>query len=290
MAFYLVSKKEKMAYYFVIAYFPLLTFVIHFILTAMKLTTSYNPIQWEFVILFEVVVLAIAMSHKYFLVIRENLNFQKVIIQQKEDGLIAILSAQEEERERIARDLHDGVVQQIGSVLLRARIILTKLNLINKKEAVDLLKSLENSNEDLRIISHQMMPRTLKELGIVSAIDDLLNKSLGFSKIDFVFEHFNIEARIDKKYEILLFRVLQELINNIIKHSKANNVNIQLFKTKEALVLLVEDNGIGIDTSKSKNGIGLQNIFSRIGTVKGSVHFESNAKKGTLVTVKIPYV
>lgn len=290
VAFYLVSKKEKMAYYFVIAYFPLLTFVIHFILTAMKLTTSYNPVQWEFVILFEIVVLAIAMSHKYFLVIRENLSFQKLIISQKEEGLVAILSAQEEERERIAKDLHDGVVQQIGSVLLRARNILTRLKLIDKKESQDLLQSLEDSNEDLRVISHQMMPRTLKQFGILSAIDDLLNKSLTYAKIQFAFEYFNINTRIKEGYELILFRVLQELINNILKHSKATEVNIQLFKTKEALVLLVEDNGVGFDASIKHDGIGLRNILSRVETVKGEVHFESELKKGTLVTIKIPYL
>lgn len=289
IAFYLIRKKEKMAYYFVIAYFPLLTFVIHFILTALKLTSSYNPVQWEFVIFFEVVVLAVAMAHKYFLVMRQNMNFQTLIIKQKEEGLVAILSAQEEERERIAKDLHDGVVQQIGSVLLRARNIFTSLNLLEKNETQELLSSLENSNEELRNISHQMMPRTLKELGIVSAMDDLLNKSLTYADINFVFEYFNINERISKTYELILFRVLQELINNIIKHSKAKNVNVQLFKTKDSLVLLVEDDGVGFESTKETEGIGLKNIVSRIDTVEGTIHFESNVKKGTLVTVKIPY-
>jgi signal transduction histidine kinase len=290
MALYLVVKKEKMAYYFVVAYFPLLTFVIHFILTALKLTNSYNPIQWEFVIFFEIVVLAIAMAHKYFIVISDNSNYQKVIIQQKEEGMIAVLSAHEEERDRIAKDLHDGVVQQIGSVLLRARNVFSESNLMHKKESQELLQSLENSNEDLRTISHQMMPRTLKEFGLVSAIDDLLNKSLSFSNVNFVFEHFNIQSRIEKKHEIVLFRILQELVNNIIKHSEATKVNVQLFKAKDAIILLVEDNGKGFDVSKTTDGIGVRNIFSRIESVKGVVNFESNRNKGTLVTVKIPNI
>jgi len=288
IAFSLVRKKEKMAYYFVIAYFPLLLFIVHYILTAIKLTTSYNPMQWEYVIFFEISVLAIAMAHKYFLLIVENSKFQNVLLKEKEEGLKAILEAQEKERGRIAKDLHDGVVQQIGSVLLRTRSLMSNLKLIDTKESYELLSSLEKSNTELRTISHQMMPRSLKELGIIAAINDLLDGSLPYVNIKYQFENFNIKSRISEAIEIILYRVLQELIQNVIKHSKATNVSVQLYLSGKFVVLVLEDNGIGIDTTEKTTGIGLMNISSRLTTVNGVINFEAIEEKGTFVTVKIP--
>ena len=235
----------------------------------------------------------------YFGLIIENIFFslglghkQKLIFEekskQKELGLEAVLEAQETERSRIARELHDGVVQQIGSVILKSRNMLSKLNLLDTKESQELLKSLENSNKDLRNISHQMMPRALKELGIIAALNDLLEGSLSLSNIEFNLEHFNIEERLPQKIEITIYRIIQELINNIIKHSQATEVNVQLFTTSNAVVLIVEDNGVGFSSNKNKNGVGLLNISSRLNMVKGAVNFEPSPKSGTLVTIKIP--
>ncbi|MGB0892118.1 MAG: ATP-binding protein, partial [Flavobacteriaceae bacterium] len=236
----------------------------------------------------------------YFGLIVENIFFslglghkQKLMYEeknkQKEINLQLIIEGQETERARIARELHDGVVQEIGSVILKSRNILSKMNLLQAKESQELLESLENSNQDLRNISHQMMPRALKELGITSALNDLLEGSLKFVNIKFTFDHFNIKERLPAKIEITLYRITQELLNNIIKHSKANEVSVQLFKSSNTVILIVEDNGIGFSIKKEFNkGIGLLNISSRLDVVKGSVNFEPSPKSGTLVTVKIP--
>lgn len=235
----------------------------------------------------------------YFGLIVENIFFslglghkQKLIFEeknkQKELGLKAILEAQEAERGRIARELHDGVVQQIGSVILKSRNILAKLDLLNSKESQELLKSLENSNQDLRNISHQMMPRALKELGIIPALNDLLEGSLALSNIKYSIEHFNIDERLPTKIEVTIYRITQELINNIIKHSKADEVSVQLFNAKNAVILIVEDNGVGFSSKERSKGIGLLNISSRLDMVKGDVNFEPSPKSGTLVTINIP--
>ncbi len=287
-AYKLARKKSLMGYYFLIAYAPLMLFMGHFILTAMKLTNSYNPLEWEFVIFIEIIVLTIAMAHRYFLMMKQNSDYQKMIIKEQERGIQAMIEAQENERSRIARELHDGVVQQIGSVILKSRNILSKMNLLQTKESQELLESLENSNQDLRTISHQMMPRALKELGIIAALNDLLENSLKYTKIEYSFEHFNITKRLAKKIEITIYRVVQELINNIIKHSKSSKVNVQLFKSNNSIILIVEDNGVGFISDKSKKGIGLLNITSRLDMVNGNVNFEPSPKSGTLVTIKIP--
>ncbi len=166
--------------------------------------------------------------------------------------------------------------------------MLSKMKLLQTKESKDLLESLEISNQDLRTISHQMMPRALKELGIVSAMNDLLKESLTYIDITYSFEHFNMQERASNKIEITIYRITQELINNIIKHSKATDVSIQLFNSNNTIVLIVEDNGIGIANENNKKGIGLLNISSRLDMVNGTVDFEPSPKSGTLVTIKIP--
>ncbi len=213
---------------------------------------------------------------------------QEAILAEKEKGFKAIIDAQEEERSNIARELHDGVVQQIGSVILKSRSLFSKNNLIDNKESQQLLTRLENSNQEIRNISHQMMPRALKELGIIAALQDLLSGTLRLAEIKFNFEHFNIKERLPKKIEVTIYRITQELIQNILKHSKATEVNLQLFKNKGHLLLIVEDNGVGFSKDKNKKGIGLLNIASRLNMVNGTVHFDSNPKNGTLVTIKIP--
>jgi signal transduction histidine kinase len=219
---------------------------------------------------------------------RNKRKTQEQITKQRELGLQAIINAQEEERSKIARELHDGVVQQIGSVILKSRHLFTKQNLIGNKESQEVLESLENSNQDLRNISHQMMPRALKELGIIPALNDLLEGSLTLSNIKYHIEQFNINERLPEKIEITIYRVTQELITNILKHSKATEVSVQLINSNNSIILIVEDNGVGFSKTKTNKGIGLLNISSRLDMVKGSVNFEPSPKSGTLVTVKIP--
>ncbi|WP_139059057.1 tetratricopeptide repeat-containing sensor histidine kinase [Polaribacter reichenbachii] len=232
--------------------------------------------------------LALAIMLFFNISQRNKRKNQEEILAQKERGLKAIIDAQEEERSKIARELHDGVVQQIGSVILKSRNMLSKMDLLRSKESQELLESLENSNQDLRNISHQMMPRTLKELGIIPALNDLLEGSLALSNIKFSLEHFNIEERLPQKIEVTIYRIIQELINNIIKHSKADEVSVQLFNTNNTAILIVEDNGVGFSSKESKKGIGLLNISSRLDLVKGEVNYAPSPKSGTLVTIKIP--
>ncbi len=241
----------------------------------------------------------------YFGVVSENILFStglapqqkytfeeknRIILAEKENQLKMVIETQERERARIAQELHDGVLQQMGGVLLQARNILTNSVKSEANEVQSLINNLLNSNDELRNISHQMMPKSLTELGLVEAIKDMLNLSLPYAQINHTFEHFNLENRLPQNIELLLFRVSQELVNNIVKHSQANHVNVQIFKSNQHVILIVEDNGIGISPKGKKDGIGLMNINSRVKSMSGSVNFESSQEGGTLVTVKIPLV
>jgi len=211
------------------------------------------------------------------------------IIHEQEQGIKAIIEAQEEERKRIAKDLHDGIVQQLGGVIISWRKLINE-NKTEKHYEKDLLKSLEDSSDELREISHRMMPKALSELGVVAALEDLLEKSLGHSEIKYEFECFGINERFKENIEITIYRIAQELINNILKHSEADHINFQLVKTGGIIALIVEDNGKGFSINKKKKGIGLMNISSRLDAVNGTINFETGDKNGTLITINIPII
>lgn len=216
---------------------------------------------------------------------KQKEKLQSELLKEKERGLAGIINAQEEERKRIARELHDGIVQELTSLKFNLKSEFEKQP---SESSSKIFKQLEDSTSELRNISHQMMPTALTELGVVDAIRDMLHKSLNPIDIKFEFETFGITDRLKENIEITIYRVTQELVNNIIKHSGANQVSVQLFKSGENIILIVEDNGKGISNEDKKDGIGLMNIASRLDTINGKVNFEASPNSGTLATIKIP--
>jgi signal transduction histidine kinase len=134
-----------------------------------------------------------------------------------------------------------------------------------------------------------MIPKELEQFGLVPAVEGMLNLNLENAPVQYLFEHSGFTERIGSHIELVLFRVLQELVSNVIKHSRANQLSVQLVKLKTHVVLNVSDNGVGFDVEKKeKNGIGLLNIASRIDAIKGNLHYESVSGKGTSVTIRTP--
>lgn len=216
---------------------------------------------------------------------KQKQKLQSELLKEKERGLAGIISAQEDERKRIAKELHDGIVQELTSLKFGLK---KTFETEFTPEIETLFQQLEASTTDLRKISHQMMPTALTQLGVAEAIEDMLHKSLNPLDIQFHFETFGITDRLKESFEITLYRVSQELINNVVKHSEAKEVNVQLYKSGINIILVIEDNGKGISKNAKTDGIGLMNITSRLNTIKGQINFESSPNNGTLATIKIP--
>ena len=233
----------------------------------------------------ENVLFSLGLAHQQKYVLEKK---NKIILAEKERQLSMIIETQERERGRIAQDLHDGVLQRIGGILLQVHNLVGKYNADSDSDAKQLIKNLENSNTELRNISHQMMPKSLTELGVSAALNDMLNLSLPYAKIEFKFEHFNLNERLPANIELVIFRVTQELVNNILKHSEAEVVSVQLYKAKGNIILVVEDDGVGFNPEEEYDGIGLMNIRSRLEAINGVIHIESSVSNGAVSTVKIP--
>lgn len=216
------------------------------------------------------------------------------IISERERGLRAIIEATEEERKRIAKDLHDGIVQTLTGLSLRLQKQIGTISALDQQQKDAFKRSqsiLDDAIGEVRGISHEMMPRVLNEAGLILAIDDMLAKSLGNTDIQYEFEHHKVDReRFRENVEISLYRICQELVNNIIKHSEAKAVSVQLLKTASHLVLVVEDNGKGFifNEEKNRNGIGLMNISSRAKAMNGEVNYEPSPQHGTVATIRIP--
>lgn len=213
------------------------------------------------------------------------------IIHERDQGMKAVINAQEEERSRISKDLHDGIGQQLSGLKMAWQNlsgVLSQSNPDEKNKLNELTQILDESAIEVRNISHQMMPKTLKDIGLSYAIEDMLNKSLKHSDIKHTFESFNADKRFEKNVEISLYRVCQELVNNIIKHSNAKEVSVQLIGNAKSLILIVEDNGIGFDSQSNSEGHGLLNMKSRINTVNGEINLEPSPGSGTVATIRIP--
>ncbi|MGW8123556.1 tetratricopeptide repeat-containing sensor histidine kinase [Roseivirga echinicomitans] len=218
----------------------------------------------------------------------EKEKFQKALLTEKEKGFESVLTATEEERKRISKDLHDGIGQQLSALKMALTNVATKIdNPDQRNDLVQITNQFSKSADEVRQVSHQMMPRTLMEDGLVSAIEDLLKSSFQFSDITYEFEYHNIDVRFNERVEISLYRVLQELINNVIKHSQASSVSVQLMKNKNKLLLFVEDNGTGVN-NESRKGHGLLNIKSRLDMVRGTVNYSPSPESGTSATISIP--
>lgn len=238
-----------------------------------------------------------ALFFVLFMAQRRNRKLQSekdaAIILEREKGLQSVIIATENERKRIARELHDGIGQQLGGLKL-AWQQLEKEVAGTQQEEFEKLKSLtrilDDTAAEVRSISHQMMPKVLSELGLIPALEDMLKKTFLHTGILCEFEHYGVASRPEETIEISLYRICQELINNIIKHSGATQVVVQLFKNKNHLILVVEDNGKGFDYEGEKEGIGLMNIATRLSTVKGEVNYQSSpGNQGTVATVRVPF-
>jgi signal transduction histidine kinase len=218
---------------------------------------------------------------------REKL-FAENLAAEQERGLQLTLTAQEEERQRIARDLHDGIVQDLTILKMNITQLEAHSESDVKLELPNIANKLDKASKEVRSISHQMMPLALRELGLSAALKDVLEKVLTPHKITFDFEEVEMEDRVPQVIEISLYRIAQELLNNVVKHSKASSVSVMLTKRNNFITMIFEDNGKGFTSTQKTDGIGMTSLNSRVKMVNGEIKFETEEGSGTMAIVKIP--
>ncbi|TCI95095.1 tetratricopeptide repeat-containing sensor histidine kinase [Tenacibaculum sp. M341] len=207
----------------------------------------------------------------------------------------AMIDGKEKESKRIAQELHDNIGSKLALVKIFYQSIENNLNSndIEYYEKANLL--LDETCKDVRNISHSLETGFLSNFGLVSALKELTqNYEIAYNKsskenISILLTFHRLDNRLKDNIERHVYRIIQELLNNILKHAKATEVHIQLLKFENKLNIIVEDNGVGFDTSKQQNGLGLKSIQQRvISEIKGNYLIDSGKGNGTTVTIDIP--
>lgn len=241
---------------------------------------------------FAVLLLLLGYSFYRRYKLKQEKRLQLEVMKQQDIATKAIITAEENERKRIAAELHDGV----GQIMSAAKMNLSAIEneIIFKDEAQKhsfdkVIGMMDESCKEVRSVSHQMMPNALLKSGLATAVREFIDKiDSRIIKINLYAEGLN--ERLDADVETVLYRVIQECVNNVIKHSGANNLDISLIKDADGIAATVEDNGRGFNTKDKQKfeGIGLKNISSRVAFLKGTVDFDSSPGKGTLVAIHVP--
>jgi two-component system, NarL family, sensor kinase len=229
-----------------------------------------------------------------------NLSYRKKIAEQEifqlrqQNQLTAIesiIQGQEEERSRLARDLHDGLGGLLSGIKLTlnnmtGNVILSEQNANTFNRA---LGQLDNAITEMRRVAHSMMPEALLKFGLKDALNDFFENISQSGKLKVHFQSYNFDKRLSQTVEVTIYRIIQELINNTLKHAEATEVYVQLNQDDQHLTISVEDNGKGFDINKlnQTKGIGIQNIESRVAYLNGKIDIQSSEGKGTLTFIEI---
>ncbi|MCB0697013.1 MAG: sensor histidine kinase, partial [Chitinophagaceae bacterium] len=224
--------------------------------------------------------------------LKQSAALQAAVMKQQELATKAIIEAEENERQRIAGDLHDGVGQMMSAAKINLSTVSDGITFASEEQRTrfeNALKLVDDSCSEVRTVSHNIMPNSLLRNSLAAAVRTFINKiDQHVLKINLHTEGLN--EKLDENIEIMLYRVVQECVNNVIKHAKANILDISLIKDGHEISVTIEDNGIGFDTTdKTKfDGIGMKNIASRIQYLKGTVEWDSGRNKGTVVSIQVP--
>lgn len=207
--------------------------------------------------------------------------------------LNAIIQAEEKERKRFAKDLHDGLGPLLSTVKMS---VSTLAQLEHDSSSEEIVKNTElvinEAIKSLKEISNNLSPHVLDNFGLLRAITNFCNK-INTTKAVHIQIDSNLNSdRFESNTEVVLYRVLCELINNTIKHARAKNIHINLNKEEKYVTIVYKDDGKGFDVKKMTerspgSGMGMSNVFSRINSLKGEISIESNRENGTLANIKV---
>lgn len=212
---------------------------------------------------------------------------------------LKIIKAQEEERQRVARDIHDGPAQLMSNVVLKAEICerMIDVDLDKAREELRNLKRIvRDSLQDVRKIIYNLRPMSLDDLGLVPTLQRYVLTFQEESGIAVSFRTSGVQQELKSVISLTVFRIVQEALNNVVKHAMASNITIHLDFTDTVIKLFVIDDGVGFDTEKLKvksdditSGFGLVSMRERVELLSGEMYISAELGKGTRLNIMIPF-
>ncbi|WP_164891136.1 sensor histidine kinase [Botryobacter ruber] len=242
----------------------------------------------------EAIVLSFALASKFNYYRREKNQAQELAIRQANAFSQQLIQSQEHERKRIAAELHDSVGQSL--ILIKNKVLMLRKRLDEpakvSQHAEDLTESVTNTINEIRAISYALRPFQLDMLGLTQSIQSLADEVAEASGIAVTVEADNVDGLFPKNDEINLYRIVQECLNNIVKHSGATHARLTLTRTEQVVQLMIEDNGKGMPAGtgsvQKKQGFGLLGIQERINILAGNWLIKEAVPHGTIIHISIP--
>ncbi len=248
----------------------------------------------KYIILVSIVILLFLLFLTYLL--RNRIKNQKRLREKEHEFFLqeiktkkalSLIEGQEKERNRLSKELHDGLGGQLSGIKSMLQAV-TINNFIEKKEDIDVY--LSSSIKNLRNISHDLSGKFLQDNDFDTLIHQLISRAFETTKTKIEISIFPKEKinLLPKHYKLNMYRIIQEAIQNIIKHANATYVSISLLYSNVEVNILIEDNGVGFNIKNKPKGIGLQNIKERLQSIDGSLYIDSKLQKGTTLNINIP--
>ncbi|GGF31200.1 signal transduction histidine-protein kinase/phosphatase DegS [Halobacillus andaensis] len=212
---------------------------------------------------------------------------------EKQEFGLQIIEAQEEERRRLSREIHDGPAQSLANVMLRSDLVERTFNERGIEEALlemrNVRKLVRSALYDVRRIIYDLRPMALDDLGLVPTLKKYLATVEEYNQLHIHFASLGEERRLESKYEVAIFRLIQEAVQNAVKHSEASSIDVKFELRKEMTKVVIKDDGKGFDpTVKKEKSFGLMGMRERVDMVNGELHIQSSPGKGTIVTIHMP--
>lgn len=228
-------------------------------------------------------------GEKQRLVVANDISRQR---RAEETKLRALVEGEEKERRRIAKELHDGLGQYLSAVNMNFESLAEEIQTFNRDEKEQFnhgLVLLKQAMQETRTISQNLMPKAIEDYGLALAVESLIDDLEKNTKIEFHYYQNVKDLLIPYNIQINLYRIIQEAVNNAIRHSKCQKIHIQLVESENDIILSIEDNGVGfLPDEVAENGLGLQSMETRASAVSGKFDISSRTGKGTTITVIVP--
>jgi len=220
-----------------------------------------------------------------------NEHVDQLLSQQEIKSINAMLEGQEKERDRMAKDLHDRLGSMLGGIKANVAVLEDRVEqMSHDKQYVKVNKLLDQAVGELRQISHDMAAATLSRFGLEKALKDLSDTIHINGRLSVELKTFGLDHRLDRSIELAVYRMVQELVSNVLKHAQARELSIAVTRSPGRLSVVVADDGRGFDTDAAADGMGLANVRSRASALGATVQVDSTPGKGTTVSVECPVV
>jgi signal transduction histidine kinase len=222
----------------------------------------------------------------------QQLSLQQIVIDQKRKTMDAVMQAEENERKRIAADLHDSVAQKMFAAKSNLEVFegyLLSLNHEQRHVYNNIFSLVDDSCMEVRSLSHSMMPQAFFKSGLTDAVKKFIDQ-IDSNNLRISLTVKGDPESLNKNTQIMIYRIIQECLQNIIKHAKADKVDISIIKNNDGIHIVIADNGIGfnVDTPAATEGVGLKNIKYRVDFLNGQLDIKSGFGKGTAVDLYVP--